>query len=47
MSKPINHYPAEFRTRIVLRRLEEQTKGLGYWAAYDAAKKYGISVPKK
>jgi len=36
MSKSLRSYPAEERLRVINRRLEEETGGLGYWAAKDA-----------
>lgn len=43
MSKSIRSYPERERPRIIRRRLmQKQDRGIGYWAAVDAAEKLGI-----
>lgn len=39
MSRSLRSYPQEFRESVIERRLKENTKGLGYWAAVDAQNK--------
>lgn len=40
MSRSIRSFPAEQRKQAVLRRLRSGSKGIGFWAAIDAAKKH-------
>lgn len=35
MSKGLRNYTGPMLKRVVERRLKDNTKGLGYWAAYD------------
>lgn len=52
MSKGLRNYTGPMLKRVVERRLKDNTKGLGYWAAYDyhnramikAAKAQGVTV---
>jgi hypothetical protein len=45
MSKAIASYPPEQRRAVITRRLTQNERGGGYWAARDAAQKLGIPVP--
>lgn len=45
MSKSIASYPPEQRRAVITRRLAQNARGAGYWAARDAAEKLGIKVP--
>lgn len=47
MSKSIASYPAEQRKSVILRRLAQNSRGNGYWAAQDAARKLNINIPAK
>jgi len=40
MSRSIKSFPEDQRKEAVLRRLKKRTKGIGFWAAMDAAKKH-------
>ena len=44
MSKSLRSFPEAMRPMVVKRRLAGGTKGNGYWAAADAAPKFGITV---
>lgn len=35
MSKGLRNYKEEDRAKVAQRRLQNNTKGLGYWGAYD------------
>mgnify|MGYP000874313108 CR=1 FL=1 len=45
MSKSIAAYPTEQRRAVIQRRLAQNSRGNGYWAARAAADKLGIPVP--
>ena len=45
MSKSIASYPPEQRRAVIQRRLAQNSRGCGYWAARSAAEKLGIPVP--
>lgn len=45
MSKSIASYPPEQRRAVITRRLAQNSRGAGYWAARSAAEKLGIKVP--
>lgn len=45
MTKSIASYPEGQRRDVIKRRLAQNSRGGGYWAARDAAQKLGISVP--
>lgn len=45
MSKSIASYPPEQRRAVISRRLAQNSRGAGYWAARAAADKLGIKVP--
>jgi len=45
MSKSLASYPPEQRRAVITRRLAQNSRGAGYWAARDAAEKLGIKVP--
>jgi len=40
MSKPLRSMSDVERKQAIARRLASQSKGLGYWAAVDADRKY-------
>ena len=40
MSRAIRSFAEAFRKTVVIRRLKNRTKGLGFWAAIDAATKH-------
>lgn len=46
MSKSIASYPADQRVAVIRRRLSANTRGIGYWAAVQAAQRLGISINK-
>ncbi len=37
MAKSLRSYPESVRREVIARRLQSNTKGLGYWAAVDAS----------
>ncbi len=45
MTKSIASYPPEQRRAVISRRLAQNARGCGYWAARAAADKLGIKVP--
>lgn len=45
MSKSIASYPPEQRRAVIARRLAQNARGAGYWAARSAAEKLGIKPP--
>lgn len=45
MSKSIASYPPEQRRAVIQRRLSQNSRGNGYWAARSAAEKLGIATP--
>lgn len=47
MSKSIASYPPEQRRAVISRRLAQNSRGAGYWAARAAADKLGIKVPSQ
>jgi len=47
MSKPIRSYPQSDQFKVAKRRIDSNTKGLGYWAAVDFMKRSGKVVVVK
>lgn len=45
MTKSIASYPEGQRRDVIKRRLAQNSRGAGYWAARAAADKLGIAVP--
>lgn len=45
MTKSIASYPPEQRRDVIKRRLAQNARGSGYWAARSAADKLGIKAP--
>jgi hypothetical protein len=45
MTKSIASYPPEQRRAVIARRLAQNARGSGYWAARSAADKLGIKTP--
>ena len=45
MSKGLRNYTGAELRAVVSRRLAQNSRGNGYWAARDAADKLGIKVP--
>lgn len=44
MSRALSSYEKSELPAVIKRRLAGNTKGAGYWAARDAAPKFGISL---
>lgn len=44
MSKSLKSFPPEVRKYVAHKRVEADTKGLGYWGAKDALKKSGTKL---
>lgn len=47
MSKAISSYPDFLSDEVVVRRINGETKGLGYWAAIDYTKRKRKIVKRK
>ena len=47
MSKALRSFIGEEKLQVIMRRLTQKDKGLGYWAAVAAAKAMGIKLHKE
>lgn len=47
MSKGLRHYPSQQIKAVAMRRMSGNTKGCGYWGAFDYINKKPLKEAKK